>query len=371
MKFNIEKIELLKALLEASKIIPIRTTLPILSCAQIETEQNKIKIKTTDLEQTIIVECNAKIIEKGKTAVPINRLIELVTALKNGPFDVVSMEETDELEINSLNGNYKLTSRDPEEFPELPETTTNKKITITGKNLLNIIQNTGYAVSKDDLKPALCGIYLNILKNNITAVSTDGHRLIKYLLKTEKEENEISSLIIPIKFLNILKSVINKEDKITIGTGDNHIEIKYKNIYLLSRIIKESFPDFNSVIPENNPICAKISTEEVVDSIKRVAIFSNKTTKQVQIHFCNNEIIVSAEDKETKSSAKEHIECDHGGEEIIVKYNAQYLKEILQNLKSQETNIFLSSPQTAAVFKPCSQEMNEEKVALLMPLRSN
>ena len=370
MKFNIEKSTLLQALLEASKIIPIRTTLPILSCAQIETETDKIKIKTTDLEQTIIVECDAKIIEPGKTAVPINRLIELITALKNGPFDVV-VTENNELEINSLNGNYKITSRDPEEFPDLPETTTDKKIEITGKNLLNVIQNTGYAVSKDDLKPALCGIYINITKQKITAVSTDGHRLIKYLLTTENEENEESSLIIPIKFLNILKSVINKEDKITIGTGENHIEIKYKNIYLLSRIIKESFPDFNSVIPENNPICAKISTEEVIDSIKRVAIFSNKTTKQVQIHFCNNEIIVSAEDKETKSSAKEHIECDHGGEEIIVKYNAQYLKEILSHLNSQETNIFLSSPQTAAVFKPCSQDMNEEKTALLMPLRSN
>ena len=370
MKFNIEKQPFLNALLEASKTIPIRTTLPILSCALIETKENKIEIKTTDLEQTIIVSCDAKIIEKGETAIPINKLIEITTALKSGTFDVF-ITENKEVEINNLNGSYKITSRDPEEFPEVPKTITAKKIEINSKHLLNIINNTGYAASKDDLKPALCGIYFNITTNKITTVSTDGHRLIKYSIKTKEKNKEESSIIIPIKFLNILKGIINKNETIEIQTGENHIEIKHNNVYLLSRIIKETFPDFNSVIPENNPICAKIKTEEVVDAVKRISIFSNKTTKQVQLHFSNDEIIVSAEDKETKASAKEHIECDHGGEEIVVRYNAQYLKEILLHLNSPEINIFLSSPQTAAVFKPCSQEAEEEKTALLMPLRTN
>ena len=139
----------------------------------------------------------------------------------------------------------------------------------------------------------------------------------------------------------------------------------------MSRIIKETFPDFNSVIPDNNPIKVKVESKQLTESIKRVSIFSNKTTKQIQIHFSENELTISTEDKESNSSGKEYIECEHKGEKITTRYNGQYLKEAIDHLFSKDIEIYLSSAQTAAVFKPTKQKENTEQTALLMPLRAN
>ena len=369
MKFNTTKNNLLKALIEASKVVPTRTTLPILSCALFEAKNEEVSIKTTDLEQTIIIKTEAKVLEPGTTAVPINKLIEIVSALKDTTVDFESKET--EVKINSDNGVYKITGRDFTEYPEHPETTSTQSIVFSNREFLEIINNTAYAVSRDDLKPALCGVYLKIEENHTTAVATDGHRLVKYETELTSKNEETTSIIVPVKFFNIIKNNLETEGSVQINISENHIDIKQEKTYFLSRIIKETFPDFNSVIPENNPVEVTVNSKSFLDSVKRVSIFSNKTTKQIQLHFSENEITVSTEDKESNSSGKEHVECDHQGEEIITRYNGQYLKEAILNLSSEEVTIYLSSAQTAAVFKPKKEKNNTKQTALLMPLRAN
>ena len=367
MKFNTTKKEILKALLEVSKVVPTRTTLPILSCSLFEAKNGELTIKATDLEQTIVVKTQANIIEEGSLAAPINKLIEIITALKETEVEFETKET--EIEINSDNGIYKITGRDYLEYPELPKLTIDQTISFTNKEFLNIINNTTYAVSKDDLKPALCGVYLNIENNKTTAVATDGHRLVKYETKKEGTQEKPLSTIVPAKFFNIIKSSLSDEGEIKINISENHIDITENKTYFLSRIIKETFPDFNSVIPENNPVEVLVESNKILESIKRVSIFSNKTTKQIQLHFNNNEITVSTEDKESNSSGKEYVECLHEGEEIITRYNGQYLKEAISHLSTNKIKIYLSSAQTAAVFKP--EKENPKQTALLMPLRAN
>ena len=369
MNFNTPKNKLLQALIEVSKVVPTRTTLPILSCALFEAKDNKLKIKTTDLEQTVIIDVEANIVENGTAAVPINKIIEIISALKEKEIEFKSKET--EIEINSDNGVYKISGRDYTEYPELPELKTTQSITLSNKEFLNIINNTVYAVSKDDLKPALCGVYLKIENEKATAVATDGHRLVKYETTLKTNQEKTTSIIIPAKFLNIIKTNLDTNGEIQINISENHIDVKKKETYFLSRIIKETFPDFNSVIPENNPIEVLIESKKIIESIKRVSIFSNKTTKQIQLHFSKNETIISTKDKESNSSGKEYVECEHEGEEIITRYNAQYLKEAITNLSSNKVKIYLSSAQTAAVFKPTNQEEGQNQTALLMPLRTN
>ena len=369
MKFNTSKNNLLKALIEASKVVPTRTTLPILSCALFNAKNEELTIKTTDLEQTIIIKTEAKVLEPGQAAMPINKLIEIVSALKNTTVDFESQET--EIKINSDNGVYKITGRDFSEYPEQPKTTPLQTISFSNKEFLNIINNTAYAVSRDDLKPALCGVYLKIENNKTTAVATDGHRLVKYETETTTTQEKTISIIIPVKFFNIIKTNLDKEGQVQINISENHIDIKQENIYFLSRIIKETFPDFNSVIPENNPVEVTVESKSFLESVKRVSIFSNKTTKQIQLHFSENEITISTEDKESNSSGKEHVECGHTGEEITTRYNGQYLKEAIHHLSSEKVKVYLSSAQTAAVFKPEKEKEKTQQTALLMPLRAN
>ena len=369
MKFNTKQSDLLKALIDVSKVVPTRTTLPILSCALFETDEDSLKIRSTDLEQTIIIKIKANILEQGKVAVPINKMLEIVSALKNSNIEFSSLEN--EVEINSENGLYKIPNKDYNEYPDMPELVSTQKLTLTNTELLNIINNTAYAVSRDDLKPALCGVYLNIEKNKATAVATDGHRLVKYEKQIQSKLEEQISIIIPAKFLNIIKNSLNTSGSVDINISENHIDLTQNEKYLLSRIIKETFPDFNSVIPEDNPIKTRVKSKKILESIKRVSIFSNKTTKQIQLSFTENELTVLTEDKESNSSGKEYIECDHQGENINTRYNSQYLSEAISHINTEEVDIYLSSSQTAAVFKPTKKEDNSNHTALLMPLRSN
>ena len=367
MKFTTTKQDLFEGLNETNKVIPIRTTLPILSCVLIKVQNNKITLIATDLEQTIISQIKGKILEEGETAVLSGRFLEIIAALPNEEIEIYTKEDK-ETEINSSKGVYKITGKDPGEYPAVPEREKKQEITLKGSELLDIINTTLYATSKDDLKPALCGVYLNIQKEDIIAVATDGHRLVKHNKKIENTNPE-GAIIIPGKFFNILKNNIKTEDKIIININENHLDIEQKNTKLITRIIKESFPDFNSVIPEELNIKAKINKEKTIKAIKRVSIFSNKTTKQVLMEFNKDELVISTEDKETKSSAKEHLECEYQNEMITIAYNAQYLREVIEHIKGNEIEIFLSGPLTAAVFKPTQQEEKTNLTALLMPLR--
>ena len=179
MKFRTTKEKIFSALSETNKIIPIRTTLPILSCVLVEVKKDKVVLTATDLEQTIITKIEADTITQGSIAVPGNRFIEIISALQSGALEI-SSNENHEIEISSPKGIYKIMGKEPSEYPETPSLEKTHEVKIKGNELIDIINNTLYAVSKDDLKPALCGIYFNINKNQIMSVATDGHRLVKF-----------------------------------------------------------------------------------------------------------------------------------------------------------------------------------------------
>ena len=344
--------------------------MPILSCAVFSIIKNKLTIKTSDLEQTIVSESKISDERNGSVALPLNKLLEIVSALPDEKVRF-SVNEDYLVEINNNQGTYKITGRSSDEFPETPAVNQKEEVVLMGKEILNIIKKTSHAVSRDDLKPALCGVYLNLEKNNITTVATDGHKLVKFTKKTNTNIANKTSLIIPLKFLNILKDNIEENKKVKLSVGENHLLTQQNDRVIISRIIKENFPDFNSVIPNDNTIKVEIEVEKIISSIKRVSIFSNKTTKQIVLTFNSNGVAVSAQDPETSTSAKEHAECVYSGEEITASYNAKYLIEVLQNIGFKKANIYLKSSLTAAVFEPQKNKEEEELVALLMPMRLN
>ena len=336
----------------------------------LEVEKNTLLIKTTNLDQTIISKTNIKDEENGSVAVPMNKLLEIIAALPNEEIKLISNEDF-LVEINSNQGTYKITGRSAEEFPESSETKTQKTISLPSQDLIDIINKPRYATCNADLKPALTGVYFNIKEGQITAVSTDGHKLVKYEKSIVNPNKTDQSIIIPAKFLNILKNTIKETGDVIINVDEDHITTKQKEFVLISRIIKEKFPDFNSVIPQDNKIKALIETEGFVSCVKRVAIFSNRNTKQTILNFNANGVVVSSEDLETATSGKEHFQCDFSGEEISTSYNAKYLCETIQHINEKKVNIYLSSPLSAAVIVPEKQKEKENLTTLLMPLRIN
>lgn len=368
MNFSINKNTLQNLLIEHHKVVPIRTTLPVLSTAFLNIKKNILTIKTTDLEQTITSETEIEDEKEGSACIPMGKLHEIVSAM---PDDKISFSINEDflVELNNKQGAYKITGRSPEEFPEDSVTDTADKIKLQGEILYNIIEATAYATSKDDLKPALSGVYFNFKKDGITAVATDGHRLVKNTVK--ENTNTDQSLIIPVKFLNIIKNIINKKETISIDIKENSLSTKQKNLTIETRVIKETYPDFNSVIPENNKMCAKVKTQDLISCLKRVSIFSNRTTKQTLLDFSEKGIVVSAQDPETSTSGKEHVDCDYKGENITTSYNAKYLIDVLQHVKTKSANIYLSAPLSAATIQETEKKEKEETVNLLMPLRLN
>jgi len=354
--------------MEHQKVVPLRTTLPVLSCAYLKVEKTNLIIKTTDLEQTIVSTNKIKNEQEGSVCIPMSRFYEIIAALPNEEIKITSNEDC-LVEINSNQGTYKITGRETKEFPETTEETKKEQLEIPGKDFLNIIEKTGYATSKDDLKPALSGVYIKIEPSKITSVATDGHRLVKYI---QNKETKIQiALTIPYKFLKIIKNNIDPTEKIKIEVDENSLSTQQKEFKITTRIIKESFPDFNSAIPENNSIKAEIDAAVLISCLKRVSIFSNRTTKQTLLSFTKDGVVVSAQDPENSTSAKEHIDCLYKGEDLTVSYNAKYLIEALQNNGEKTINIFLSTALTAAILQPKKQKEKEELTTLLMPLRIN
>lgn len=370
MKFSIEKEDLLSLLIEHNKVVPIRTTLPILSSAFFGVKKNNLKIKTTNLDQTIISTTKITDEEEGSVAIPMQKLVEIVSALPNEEIRINTNEDF-LIEINSKSGTYKLTGRATEEFPETTSQTTRGKISLPGKTLLDIINKTAYAASKNDLKPALTGVYFNLKENKLTAVATDGHKLVKLKKEIINPNKEEQSIIIPVKFLEILKSSIKEEKDTIINLDKTNISTEQKNYVLKSRIIKENFPDFNSVIPKDNTMEATVNSKEFLSCLKRISILSNRNSRQIILNFTKGSVAVSAEDLETATSGKEHFQCDYKGEEITTSYNAKYLSETINHINTKKIKIYLNTALSAAIITPETQKEKENLTTLLMPLRIN
>ena len=370
MKFSIQKNKLQKLLNEHSKVVPIRTTLPVLSCAEFSIQKNELKIKTTDLDQTIISQTTILDEKEGSVAIPMAKLVDIIGAL---PDEEIRFSTTEDnvVEINSKQGAYRISGKNAEDFPETNKPEKQDTITLSGKEYLQMVEKTAFAASKDDLKPALTGVYVNVESSQMTAVATDGHKLVKYEKKITNLNKTSQSIIIPTKFFNITKNIFEQKDDVVLHIDQNQILIEQNELSIISRIIKEKFPDFNSVIPTDNKTKATINPADFISCVKRVSIFSNRTTKQIVLSFSSGGVVVSAEDLETSTSGKEHLECDFSGEEMSISYNAKYLQETIQHIDGKEIEFYLNTPLSAAVLVPKTQKDLEKHTTLLMPLRIN
>tara|TARA_S200000501_G_scaffold375516_1_gene427769 strand:+ start:3548 stop:4654 length:1107 start_codon:yes stop_codon:yes gene_type:complete len=367
MNFKLSKTELLKSLQKINRIIPARSTLPILSCVLFEIKNNILKLRATDLEQSIMIEIDVNSDNEGVFAISVKTLLEITQEIPSESLSI-SVTPNNKVEIKTDFGNYTIMGKNAKEFPETPVIENPVKVDMSKEELNDIIQDTLYAASKDEMKISLQGVCINIEKRNVVAVATDGFRLVKRTSKFKGNNDYSGQVIIPSKFLNVLQSHLSKGD-LSLMLSVNHIQVENDKMTLISRIIREKYPDYESIIPSDSDKIAVVDKNYLLSAVKRVSIFSNRTTKQIALTFEKNKLVVTTEDPENITSGYEEISCKYNEELIKIGFNANYLKEILTHQSSEEVFIKLKSSLAAAMIIPKDENLSKELLSLLMPIR--
>jgi len=371
MKNSTSKSELQKALQKLSKATPTRSTIPILSCVLIEAGETGTTLRTTDLEITIITSIESSIEETGSAAIPLQTLLEITSELPDDTRITIDVNENNNVKIVTDIGSYDLMGKPADEFPAKPEADKRVEVGIETNLLNEMISTISFAISRDDLKPALTGAYFKFEKDTLTAVATDGHRLAKYVRSDFKAGQFQGEVIIPRKFLNIITAYIPNDEPIQLWLGENVFTATIGTDTIYTRIIDERFPDYQSVIPTDNEKEIRVNCTNLLSAVKRVSIFSNKATHQIAIRAESGSATITTEDPEKASKAKETIELEYSGDSIDVGYNAAYLKDVLAHMNSNEIVIKLNTPISAGLFYPTPISDNVEITMLLMPIRLN
>lgn len=371
MKFIVNSAYLLRQLTHINGVITTNPVVPILENFLFELEPGKLTVTASDLQTTMIAELQVESKAKGSIAVPARILLETLKNLPEQPITFSIDESTFSVEIISDNGRYKLSGENATDFPKVPAVSNDFSAEISSDVLARAINNTIFATSNDELRPAMTGVYVNLNEKNGTFVSTDGHRLVRYIRKDVRSDNS-NPIIIPRKALNLLKATLPSENTVvTLDFSLSNAFFRFNNIRLICRLIDERFPEYQNVIPTQNHIHMSIERLALVGALKRISIYSNKTTHQVRMKITGSELQISAEDLEFSNEASERLACEHDGEDIEIGFNARFLLEMLSNLDSDRVKFSLSAPNKAGVILPEESDKNEDILMLVMPVMLN
>ena len=371
MKFIVNSSYLLKQLSNINGVITTNPVVPILENFLFEIDKSKLTVTASDLQTSMITEINVESKEKGNIAVPARILLETLKNLPDQPVTFSIDESTYSIEISSDNGRYKLAGENATDFPKVPSVSNDFSANISTEVLARAINNTIFATSSDELRPAMTGVYVNLGDKNTTFVATDGHRLVRYRRTDIKSDNG-NAIIIPRKALNLLKATLPSENTdVNIDFNMSNAFFKFGTIRMICRLIDERYPDYENVIPTTNPIKMTISRTDLLSSLKRISIYANKTTHQVRLKITGSELQVSAEDLDFSNEANERLSCEHEGEDIEIGFNARFLIEMLSNLDTDQIKLNMSAANKAGVIFPAEKEKGEDILMLVMPVMLN
>ncbi|MEX0882085.1 MAG: DNA polymerase III subunit beta [Cyclobacteriaceae bacterium] len=368
MKFIVSSSSLLKQLSAINGVVTTNPVVPILENFLFEIKDSKLAITASDLQTSMMTEIDVEAKEDGNIAVPAKILIETLKNLPEQPVTFSIDKETYSIEISSDNGRYKLAGENATDFPRIPSVTNPSSVEMSTEVLGSAIANTIFATSNDELRPAMTGVYVNLSETNTTFVATDGHRLIRYR-RVDIASPEPATIIIPRKALNLLKTTLPSENvPVTVEFNSSNAYFKFNNIKMICRLIDERFPDYENVIPMDNNNDMSINRIEFLGSLRRIAIYANKTTHQVRLKLTGSELQISAEDLDFSNEANERLSCEHEGEDIEIGFNAKFLVEMLNNITAKEVTLKFSAPNRAGLILPSDMSENEDILMLVMPV---
>ena len=371
MKFIVNSSSLLQELQKLNGVISSSNTLPILDNFLFILNKKEMSIVASDLESTMISLINIESDTEGEITIPSRILVDTLKTFSNQLLTFIVNLETFAIEISSEAGNYKLAGQSSEEFPKIPILNASSLSSLNGNLLLNAINKTLFASGNDELRPVMSGLYCEFSTDQTTFVATDAHKLVKHT-RTDVQSAETTSFILPKKPLNILKNNIQEDEDINLEYNDTNVSFKFNNITIICRLIDGKYPNYDAVIPKENPNKLIIDTKTLLSSIKRVAIFANKTTHQIKFKLAGSELQITSEDLDFANKAEERLACKYDGEDMEIGFNSRFMIDILNNIGSEMISIEMSAPNRAGIILPLDgQDEGENTLMLVMPVMLN
>jgi DNA polymerase-3 subunit beta len=368
MEFKINSKVLEKLLAKVIPAVPSRTPMPILENFLLEVKDGLLTGSSTDMEIALKSSINVAADENLRIVIPARLLYDIIRSLGNNQVHFKT-DQKSRISLLTESGAYNISYSSPEDFPEVPEVSKEKEITLGGNDLKRFIDQTSFAMSKEDMRPAMTGTLFDFSEDGLRFVTTDGHRLVKYVNRNVKFKKE-EQYIVPERAISVLSKLLGETD-VKIYLSKTHISFNFGDLELISRLIGEKYPAYNSVIPLENDKVLKVKTGELLSTIKRMMIFSTASSKQVKFSIKESTLEVSAEDIDHGSNAKEDVNCEYNGEPLEIGFNTVYVSDILSHVNNEEAIFKLHSPTKACIIEPGEVTENEELMLLLMPVRLN
>lgn len=366
MQFIVSSSTLRKGLQQIGGVLNTSNSLPILDNFLFELKGQELTISASDIENTMTT---VVMVDEGKTdgriAVPAKLLMDILKNFADQPLSFSIDTGNFGIEISSDYGKYKLVGQNADDFPKAQELENTNEIKMSGDIIVNAIEKTLFATGNDELRPVMSGVYFEFSEDKLNFVATDAHKLVKYT-RLDGSANKSSDFILPKKPLNLLRQNLTGEEDLSINYNDTTIRFTFGAITLTSRLIDGKYPNYEAVIPVENPNVLTVDRISFLNSLKRVSIFSNKTTHQVRIKVAGSELSISAEDLDFSNEAKERLTCSYVGEDIEIGFNSKFLLEMLNHLSSSEVVLEMSEPNKAGILLPVDKENENENILMLV-----
>ena len=371
MKFIVSSSQLLKQLQVLGGVINSNNTLPILDNFLFELSENELKVSASDLETTMSSVIEVESESTGSIAVSARLLLDTLKTFPNQPL-TFKTDGDNKIEISSDQGKYDMAYFGGDEFPKAVSLPSPSQTVLPASILGTAISKTIFAAGNDDLRPVMSGVFFQFSSQSLTFVATDAHKLVKYS-RTDVTADQTAEFIMPKKPLNLLKGILGGSDsEVTIEYNDANAKFTFDNIVLVCRLIDGKYPNYEAVIPKENPNKLTVDRASFLNSVRRVSIFSSKTTHQIRLKMAGTELNISAEDLDFSNKADERLSCDYQGDDMQIGFNSRFLSEMLNNLSSNEVLIEMSLPNRAGILTPIDGTDEGEQVTMLvMPVMLN
>ncbi len=373
MKFIISSSLLLKNLQSIMGVINTNNTLPILDDFLFDLKEDALTITSSDLETTMSVTINPERSEEtGSIAIPAKILVETLKTFSEIPVSFHINLSSLVIEISAGEGKYKLSGHKSDEYPRTPVLEETTSIQLDSVMLSHAVNKTLFATGNDELRLVLSGVFCEFSPDDVTFVATDAHKLVRYK-RSDIQSQDAAAFILPKKPLNLLKNIISGQDvPVKIEYNRTNAFFSFSNVHLICRLIDGKYPNYEAVIPKENPNKLTIDRHALLNTIKRVSIFANQSTHQIRFKVSGQELMLSAEDIDFSNEAKERLSCSYEGEDMEIGFNSKFLVEMLSNIETDEVRLEMSASNKAGILTPVNNENKAEDILMLvMPVMLN
>ncbi|MGP1515083.1 MAG: DNA polymerase III subunit beta [Bacteroidales bacterium] len=378
MKFIVHGGTLASSLNSIMGLVAKNNTIPIVENLLFVLNDKTLSITASDLETVANVSIELQEAEASgitKVCIPGKELYTLVSQLSSLPLTMVVKDEFS-IEITTDNGGkYNFKGIDPDDYPQMIQIEDKNEFTIKSSTLVNGINKTLFAIATEDFRPQMTGVLCEFSPKGLTFVGTDSHKLVR-LRNTSYATEDEKAFILPKKTLSLMSKIlssINEEFEVKVENNLSNIAFYFQNYHFACRLIEGKYPQYDSAIPNDNPNKLIVAKNSLLESVKRISIFTNPTTNQIRFEVNSKEIVIQAEDIDSQNKAQERIACSYEGEPMTIGLNAKFLTETISNVETENVCFEMSRPDRPCIVTPYDEETKESQkeetlLMLVMPV---